>query len=118
VSDYLNIDDIETEDIGYMERTDDSRRQILGQYDNGDYAIITAEGRGYQSSSSTWFTLKQIQTLCKELGLKFAFALDGGGSAETVSRNKQYNPFYDNIYGRVNPTFIVFNGTTSFETSI
>lgn len=113
LSNYTNIEDLETTDMEYMSRTDDSQRQIFGQYDNGDYAIITAEGRNYQGGE--WFTMKEIQTLCRELGLKFAFALDGGGSAETVIGNKQFNPFYDNTYGRVNPTFIVFNGTTEFD---
>lgn len=114
LTNYTDIQDVETVDINYMDRTDDSQRQILGQYNNGDYAIITAEGRGYQGGN--WFTMKQIQTLCKQLGLKFAFALDGGGSAETLTGYKQFNPFYDNVSGRINPTFIVFNGTTTFLT--
>ena len=109
---YTDIQDLETTDMDYVDCTDDGQRQILGQYGNGDYAIITAEARGYQGGSR--FTIKQIQTLCKQLGLKFAFVLDGGGSAETVMDNKQFNPFYDNTYGRRNPTFIVFNGSTDF----
>lgn len=113
LSNYMAIDDIETTDISYITRTDDTQHQVLGQYDNGDYAVITTEGRGYQGGN--WFTMKQLQTLCKELGLKFAFSLDGGGSAETIIGKKQFNPFYDNDYGRVNPTFIIFNGTTQFE---
>ena len=112
LTNYTNIDDIETVDIDYMQRTDDSQRQVLGQYGNGDYAIITAEGRGYQGGN--WFTMKQLQTLCKQIGLKFAFCLDGGGSTETVIGKKQLNPFYNNTYGRNNPTFIFFNGTDTF----
>lgn len=112
LTNYTNIEDVETVDIDYIERTDDAQHQVLGQYDNGDYAVITTEARDYQGGN--WFTMKQLQTLCKQLGLKFAFALDGGGSAETVLGKRQLNPFYDNTYGRVNPTFIVFNGTDTF----
>jgi hypothetical protein len=31
-----------------------------------------------------------------------------------TGRQRQLNLFYDNALGRVNPTFIVFNGTTMF----
>lgn len=112
LTNYTNIQDVESQDISYIDRTDDSQRQIIGQYENGDYAIITAEGRDNQGGN--WFTMKQIQALCKQLGMKFAFALDGGGSTETVVGYKQLNPFYDNTYGRVNPTFLVFNGSDTF----
>lgn len=116
LSGYENIEDVvdgTPEWIGYIDREDDTQHQIIGQYDNGDYAIITTEARDYQGGN--WFTVKQAQTLCKQLGLKDAFMLDGGGSTETVVGQRQLNPFYDNTLGRVNPTFIVFNGTTMFD---
>lgn len=112
LTNYVSIEDVESEDIGYVERTEDSQRQVIGQYDNGDYVVITAEGRGYQGGG--WFTVRQTIDLCKSLGIKNAFMLDGGGSTETVVKKKQLNPFYDNTYGRVVPTYIIFNGTTSF----
>lgn len=116
LSGYENIEDTITGDapewISYLDRVDDSQRQIIGQYDNGDYAIITTEGRNYQGGN--WFTVRQAQALCKRLGLKDAFMLDGGGSTETVVGQRQLNPFYDNTLGRVVPTYIVFNGTTTF----
>lgn len=112
ITNYLDIQDVETTDLEYLDNTEDAQRQVIGQYGNGDYAIITTEGRGYQGGS--WFRPRQIQTLCRQLGLKFAFMLDGGGSVETVMDDKQFNPFYDNTYGRRNPTFIVFNGSTDF----
>lgn len=116
LSGYENIEDVVGDTptwISYINRVDDSQHQVIGQYDNGDYAIITTEGRTYQGGG--WFTVKQTQTLCKELGLRDAFMLDGGGSTETVVGQRQLNPFYDNAYGRINPTFIVFNGTTIFS---
>lgn len=115
LSEYENIEDVvenTPEWISYLDREDDSQHQIIGQYDNGDYAFITTEGRGYQGGN--WFTVRQAQSLCRRLGLKDAFMLDGGGSTETVVGQRQLNPFYDNTLGRVNPTYIVFNGTTTF----
>lgn len=112
ITNYMNIEDVEESDTDVINIEADGQRQILGQYDNGDYAIITTEARGFQGGG--WFTIKQLQTLCRQLGLKFAFDLDGGGSTETVIGKRQLNPFYENTYGRVNPTYIIFNGTTTF----
>lgn len=93
-----------------------SQKQIIGQYENGDYCIITAEGRGFNNSNG--FTIVQTQTLCKNLGLKFAFYMDGGGSTQTVLGKKRINHcFYDNngTTERALPGFIVFNGTNEFK---
>lgn len=113
VTNFQNADDVIEDEMPYMERADDGQRQVLGQFGNGDYAIITSAGRGDQGGN--WFTVRQMQTLCKNLGLKEAFMLDGGGSTETVLGHKQINTIYDNEYGRVMPTFIVFNGTDEFS---
>lgn len=96
----------------YLERTDLAQRQILGQFSNGDYCVITAEGRNYDSSPG--FTALQIQQVCVSEGLDFAFMLDGGGSVETVIGDTQLNKIYDGTYGRIVPTYIVFNGTDRF----
>ena len=96
---------------------DTAQRLAICQYNNGDYLIIGAEARGNQSatgSTSEGMTLAQLQTICKNLGVKFAYALDGGGSMELVTGQRQLNPFYDDTYGRKVPVYIVFNGTTSF----
>lgn len=113
VTNFQNADDVIEDEMPYMERTDDGQRQVLGQFGNGDYAIITSAGRGDQGGG--WFTVREMQTLCKNLGLKEAFMLDSGGSVETVLGHKQINTIYDNQYGRVMPTFIVFNGTADFS---
>ncbi len=94
-------------------RTVDTQAQVLGQYGNGDYAIITAAGRGDQGGG--FFTAAQLQALCISLGLKYAFLLDGGGSTQTVIGHKQINTVYDNTYGRRVPTYIVFNGMTTYS---
>lgn len=91
-------------------------KQIVGQFENGDYFILTSEGRGIANSYG--FTIPQAQTLCKSLGLKFAYNLDGGASAQTVFGKKNINYIYETPSGRpgrVLPGFIVFNGTNTFK---
>lgn len=98
----------------YLTNTADAQRQIFGQYPNGDYCVITCEGRGYKNSVG--FTIPQARQMCLDLGLKFAFNLDGGGSTETVIGANQINTIYEGTYGRKVPTYIVFNGTDTFGT--
>lgn len=112
VTNFLNADDVIEQEMPYMDGENDSQRQVIGQYGNGDYCIITSAGRDDQGGS--WFTVKQMQTFCKQLGLKEAFMLDCGGSTQTVVGKKQLNTVYDNLTGRVVPTYIVFNGTSRF----
>ncbi len=92
--------------------TDNAQRQIIGQFGNGDYAIITCEGRGFDNSDG--WTIEEAQNICQKHGLKFAYNLDGGGSTETMVGLKHINTIYENTTGRVVPTFIVFNGSTVF----
>jgi len=92
--------------------TANAQRQIIGQFGNGDYAVITCEGRSFDNSDG--WTLAEAQSVCKKVGLKFAYNLDGGGSTETMLGLKHFNTIYDNTTGRIVPTFIVFNGTTRF----
>lgn len=90
--------------------TQNAQRQIIGQFGNGDYAIVTCEGRDFDNSDG--WTIAEAQTICKKLGLKFAYNLDGGGSTQTVIGKKQLNTIYENEKGRKLPSFIVFNGKT------
>lgn len=82
------------------------QRQIIGQFDNGGYAVITCEGRGY--ADSVGWTIDDAQRICEKHGLKFAYNLDGGTSTETVIDGVQLNSFYKNDRGRLVPTFIIF----------
>ena len=116
VYDFEDIDEREPDLAEKMQDTycnSDAQRQALCQYENGDYLILTSEGRGGRGSG--YFTFKQMQRLCKQYGVKFAYMLDGGGSAQTVVGEKQLNHIYENTTGRVMPTYIVFNGTTVFR---
>jgi exopolysaccharide biosynthesis protein len=92
--------------------TDRSQRQIIGQYANGDYCVITCEGRNFDNSQG--FTVTEAQNLCLSMGLEFAMAVDGGGSTETVIGDEQLNVIYEGATGRIVPTYIVFNGTDAF----
>lgn len=95
---------------------DNAQRQIIGQFGNGDYAIITCEGRNFDHSDG--WTIAEAQRVCQEFGLKFAYNLDGGGSTETVIYKKQLNTIYEGSYGRIIGTYIVFNGTNEFKESM
>jgi hypothetical protein len=88
-----------------------AQRQIIGQFGNGDYAIVTNEGRGNMVSDG--WSMTEAKNVCVSLGLKFAYNLDGGGSTETVVWKKQLNTIYEGTSGRVVPTYIVFNGRTN-----
>lgn len=116
VKNFEEIDSYEPDIAEWMvssTATSDAQRQCLCQYENGDYLILTSEGRGGQGGG--FFTFKQMQSLCIQYGVKFAYMLDGGGSASTVVGEKQLNHIYENTYGRVMPTYLVFNGTTTFK---
>ena len=83
-----------------------AQRQIIGQFDNGDYGILTCEGRGAVNSDG--WTIEEAQNLCIKHGFKFAYNLDGGGSTETVIGNKMMNHIYEGNSGRNVPNFIVW----------
>lgn len=89
-----------------------AQRQVIGQFGNGDYFFIVSEGRNFDNS--TGFTMADVQRVCKALGVKFAYNLDGGGSTQTVIGKRIVNTVYEGTTGRRRGTFIVFNGTTQF----
>lgn len=89
-----------------------AQRNLIGQYANGDYGIITSDGRGY--NNSVGLTIPELQELCLSMGMKFAYNLDGGGSTLTYVGKKNLNIIYEGTGGRNMQMFIVFNGTSSF----
>jgi len=104
--DYPVSEDMQTDAWRY------AQRQIIGQYGNGDYAIITSEGRGYNNSKG--LTIDRCIDICKGLGLKFAYNGDGGGSTQTMIGKKRLNNIYEGTDGRLVHGFLVFNGTDQF----
>lgn len=93
---------------------ENAQRQIIGQFGNGDYAIISCEGRNYDNSDG--WTLAEAQAICIKHGLKFAYNLDGGKSTCTIVNKKilTHNYMTYTSTPRSLPTYIVFNGTTAF----
>lgn len=89
-----------------------AQRQIVGQYENGDYCIITGEGRNF--ASSVGFSIERAQDICKQLGLRFAYNCDGGGSTQTVLGTKNINHVYESPTGRKVKSYIVFNGSSQY----
>lgn len=107
--DSLGVDQRTQVDITTMH----AQREIIGQYGNGDYAIITCEGRAFDNS--TGFDYAQARAVCKKHNLKFAYDLDGGGSTQLVYGKKNMNIVYENETGRPIWTAIVFNGKSQYE---
>ena len=91
-----------------------AQRQIIGQFGNGDYMFLVSEGRSFDNSVG--LTMADAQRVCKKLGVKFAYNLDGGGSTQTVIGDRNVNLIYEGTSGRTRGTFFVFNGTTTFGT--
>ncbi len=85
-------------------------RQCIGQYDNGDYMVCTVDAsRNGKASNDAGMTYDTLADLLTAKGVKFAYSLDGGGSAETVIGLRQINPVYEGTSGRTVPTVIRFD---------
>lgn len=112
IEDYQDVDLTAYEST--IDITEHAQRQIWGQFENGDYAILTCDGRSF--NNSVGWTLAEAQTICKKHNIKFAFNMDGGGSTATVIGNKRINPLYDSsgTVERTIPSFLVFNGTDRY----
>ena len=108
ITDHMAVAEEDWNDVDSY--TEKAQRQIIGQYENGDYAVLTCEGRGFGASEG--WTIGEAQEICRKLGLKFAYNLDGGGSTGTIVDKKQLNTVYEGTTGRKVPTFILFNGST------
>ena len=85
-------------------------RQCIGQYENGDYLVCTVDcARNGIASNDGGMTYGTLAALLVSRGVKFAYALDGGGSTETVLGRRQVNPIYEGTAGRAVPTVIRFD---------
>lgn len=83
-------------------------RQSIGQYQNGDYAVCTVDMSRGSVENEAGITYEALAQLFVDRGVKFAYSLDGGGSAETVLGKRQLNPIYEGTVGRAVPTVITF----------
>lgn len=85
-------------------------RQSIGQFANGDYMVCTVDmAKNGQAANDGGMTYQTLAALLVSKGVKFAYALDGGGSCETVIGKRQINPVYEGTAGRAVPTVIRFD---------
>jgi len=84
-------------------------KTAIGQFENGDYAAFTCAWTGYEiESPNDGMTYTEVAQFFVDRGAKFAYALDGGGSAQMVLGKNQLNPIYEGTTGRRIPAVIVF----------
>ena len=75
-------------------------RQIIGQYDNHDYVVLTVLQPGR--------TFEELRELLYKMNVKIAYNLDGGSSTQTVFHKTSLTPVYKEETGRKIPTVITF----------
>ena len=80
-------------------------RQVIAQFDNLDILIFSCGGRGFDGDG---MTAKEMIKILKDLGVKFAFNLDGGGSTSTVIKDQLITKKIDNngTRERLRPNFL------------
>ena len=83
-------------------------RQSIGQYQNGDYCVCSVDMTRGPVTNEAGLSYEELAQLFVDRGVKFAYSLDGGGSAETVIGKRQLNPIYEGSAGRAVPTVITF----------
>ena len=98
-------EDIENE---IVHRNNKIPQQIIGQFQNSDYFVFTSNGVRGNIQNEDGMTYTEVATILHDKGVKFAYALDGGGSSETVLGHRQLNPIYENNEGRKVPSVIEF----------
>lgn len=85
-------------------------RQSIGQYQNSDYFVCTCDAKkGSITENEAGMSYDTLAELLISKGVKFAYSLDGGGSAETVIGNRQINSIFKGETGRKVPTVIYFS---------
>ena len=84
-------------------------RQSIGQFQTGDYFVCTVDCSRGSISNEAGMTYDTLANLLISKGVKFAYSLDGGGSAETVIEKRQINPIFEGTSGRAVPTVIYFD---------
>lgn len=83
-------------------------RQSIGQYQNGDYCVCTVDMSRGNVQNEAGLSYEELAQIFIDKGVKFAYSLDGGGSAQTVLGKRQLNPIYEGSTGRRVPSVIQF----------
>lgn len=84
-------------------------QQSIGQYEDGDYCICTVDQSRGSVHNEAGLTYTELAEIFVEKGVKFAYALDGGGSSATVLGKRQLNRIFEGSVGRAVPTVIYFD---------
>lgn len=84
-------------------------RQSIGQFQNGDYCVCTVDMTRGPVTNEAGLYYEELAQIFIDKGVKFAYSLDGGGSAQTVLGKRQLNPLYEGSGGRRVPTVITFD---------
>lgn len=97
-------------DAEIVHKSKNYSRQCIGQFENGDYCVLTAWAGAYDTDyqNEAGMTYEECAQILVEHGVKFAYSLDGGGSAATVIKRRQINPIYQGENGRSVPSVIYF----------
>jgi hypothetical protein len=74
-----------------------SARTVLGQRENGDYAVLLVEGK----TNDYGVTMFQMQDLCLAEGLTLAMNLDGGGTTQAWWDTAYAHPSSDDTPRRI-----------------
>lgn len=80
------------------DRKEQANRQVIAQYSNKDYLILTSEGR---TNSNKGLTLDEVIEILLAEGVVFAYNLDGGGSTQTIYNGSLINVPYDKELGAI-----------------
>lgn len=83
-------------------------RQCIGQFQNGDYCVLTVDQSRGKVENEAGLSYEDCAQILVDKGVKFAYSLDGGGSAATILGKRQLNPIYEGTMGRAVPTVITF----------
>ena len=104
----MNYEETDSTVFDEQKHTGDYIRQGIGQYQNGDYFVLTTDGLKTGIENEIGLTYEEVANICIAKGVKFFYSLDGGGSTETVIGDRQINLIYENTEGRAVPTVIEF----------
>ena len=87
-------------------------KNIICRKDNGDYLILTCDGRTLDNKG---LSISDCVRILTAYNVKFAFALDGGGSASTVVKGEKINRNIDSggTVERKVPTLLYLDSTAS-----
>lgn len=80
--------------------------QVIGQKTNGDYVILTCDGRTQYDKG---LSMENAADILISYGVNYAYNLDGGGSTSTVNKMIKQNKNIDNMtVDRKVSTFLYF----------